>query len=168
MVHSAPAVTSPGTRPLSLAASGGVRLQACVADGVSPGLLLAHGFGQTSQAWLGTQRRLAESGRASLAWDLRGHGQSGRNPADQPYRGEQFVDDVVLAAAALGAAPVLDGRIDDAADLEDDDPGTLCFHGLAERARSLPGQGGDPQDLAASPARGRRGQSRKPARAGLH
>ena len=109
MVHSAPAVTSPGTRPLSLAASGGVRLQACVADGVSPGLLLAHGFGQTSQAWLGTQRRLAESGRASLAWDLRGHGQSGRNPADQPYRGEQFVDDVVLAAAALGAAPVLVG-----------------------------------------------------------
>ena len=109
MVHSAPAVTMPGTRPLSLAGGGGVRLEASAADGVSPGLLLAHGFGQTRQAWLGTQRRLAQSGRASLAWDLRGHGQSGRNPADLPYRGEQFVDDVVLAASALGAGPVLVG-----------------------------------------------------------
>ncbi len=109
MVHSAPAVTLPGTRPLSLAASGGVRLEASVAGAGSPGLLLAHGFGQTRQAWLGTQRRLSECGRASLAWDLRGHGQSGRNPAGLPYRGEQFVDDVVLAAGALGPGPVLVG-----------------------------------------------------------
>lgn len=109
MVNHAPAVTLPGPSPLSLATDDGLRLQASHAEGTGPGLLLAHGFGQTRQAWLGTQRRLAESGRASLAWDLRGHGESGRNPAGLPYRGEQFVDDVVLAARALGPAPVLVG-----------------------------------------------------------
>lgn len=72
-------------------------------------MLLAHGFGQTRQAWSGTQCRLAQAGHASLAWDLRGHGESGRNPSHLPYRGEQFVEDVVLAAASLGPRPVLVG-----------------------------------------------------------
>ncbi|KFL36577.1 alpha/beta fold hydrolase [Arenimonas donghaensis] len=109
MVHSAAAVASPGTRPLSLAAAGGVRLEASHVPGRGPGLLLAHGFGQTRQAWSGTQCRLAQAGHASLAWDLRGHGESGRNPSHLPYRGEQFVEDVVLAAASLGPRPVLVG-----------------------------------------------------------
>lgn len=109
MVHSAAAVSAPGTRPLSLAAAGGVRLEASLGEGAGPGLLLAHGFGQTRQAWTATQRRLATAGRASLAWDLRGHGESGRNPGALPYRGEQFVDDIVLVAGALGPAPVLVG-----------------------------------------------------------
>ena len=109
MVHSAPAVSTPGTRPLSLAAADGVRLEASHVHGAGPGLLLAHGFGQTRQAWASTQRRLADAGHASLAWDLRGHGESARNPVQHPYRGEQFVDDVILTAAALGPGPVLVG-----------------------------------------------------------
>ncbi|HEX5754967.1 MAG TPA: alpha/beta fold hydrolase [Arenimonas sp.] len=72
-------------------------------------LLLAHGFGQTRQAWSATQQRLAANGYTSLSWDARGHGQSGRNPAHRPYRAEQFVADVVHAAQATGAAPVLVG-----------------------------------------------------------
>lgn len=96
-------------RPESLTSSDGLRLSAARGDGVGPGVLLAHGFGQTRQAWVQTQRRLSDAGQASLAWDARGHGQSDRNPAPSPYSGEQMVDDVAAAAAALGAAPVLVG-----------------------------------------------------------
>lgn len=72
-------------------------------------LLLAHGFGQTRQAWTATQQRLAAQGHASLGWDARGHGESARNPTDSPYRAEQFVSDVLQAAAFAGEAPILVG-----------------------------------------------------------
>ena len=93
----------------SLSAKDGLQLSAARFEGRGPGILLAHGFGQTRQAWLPTQRRLADAGHASLAWDVRGHGQSERNPVASRYAGGQFVDDVVTAAAALGPAPVLVG-----------------------------------------------------------
>lgn len=99
----------PAPQPLPVEAADGLRLAAAHAPGAGPGLLLAHGFGQTRQAWAGTQRRLAEAGHASLAWDVRGHGQSGRNPAHLPYAGEQFVSDVSTVARALGPAPILVG-----------------------------------------------------------
>jgi len=93
-----------------LTADDGIALAADHVPGPGPGLLLAHGFGQTRQAWAATQRRLAAAGRASLAWDVRGHGGSGRNPAARRYSGEQFVGDVLTAAAVLGTpAPVLVG-----------------------------------------------------------
>lgn len=66
-----------------------------------PAVLLAHGFGQTRQSWSTTQQKLALRGHASLAWDMRGHGRSGRNPETQPYRAEDFVEDVVAAAKQL-------------------------------------------------------------------
>lgn len=72
-------------------------------------VLLAHGFGQTRQSWSATQRVLAERGHGSFAWDMRGHGESGRNDALDRYRAEQFVGDVVAAAAQLPALPVLVG-----------------------------------------------------------
>lgn len=78
-------------------------------DDGKPVLLLAHGFGQTRQAWSATQPRLAAHGYTSMSWDARGHGESGRNPADHRYRAEHFVADVALAAQAAGAAPVLVG-----------------------------------------------------------
>jgi pimeloyl-ACP methyl ester carboxylesterase len=99
----------PEPSPAALTASDGLPLSAARLAGGSTGVLLAHGFGQTRQAWLKTQRRLADAGHASLAWDARGHGQSGRNPADSRYSGAQFVDDVGTAAAALGPAPILVG-----------------------------------------------------------
>lgn len=74
-------------------------------------VLLAHGFGQTRQSWSRTQERLAQAGHPSLSWDLRGHGESGRNAAAVPYRAEQFLDDVLAVAAhfAPGPKPVLVG-----------------------------------------------------------
>lgn len=99
----------PAPLPLHLQAEDGLRLAAARMEGDGPGLLLAHGFGQTRQAWTATQQRLAEAGHASLAWDVRGHGQSGRNPAHQPYAGDQFVSDVGTVARALGPAPILVG-----------------------------------------------------------
>jgi pimeloyl-ACP methyl ester carboxylesterase len=93
----------------TVTADDGLPLRAERVAGGGPGVLLAHGFGQTRHAWTGTQRRLADAGFASLAWDLRGHGGSGRNPAGHRYAGEQFVGDVCTAAASLGGRPVLVG-----------------------------------------------------------
>lgn len=70
---------------------------------------MAHGFGQTRQAWQATAQGLRRAGYASLAFDARGHGQSDRNPVRIPYRHEQFVDDIVAAARTLPPAPVLVG-----------------------------------------------------------
>jgi pimeloyl-ACP methyl ester carboxylesterase len=71
--------------------------------------VLAHGFGQTRQSWGGTQRRLAAAGHASLAFDMRGHGESGRNPPARDYIADDFVADLRAAAATFSAAPVLVG-----------------------------------------------------------
>lgn len=109
MVNPAPQPTGHETARETVVAADGLALATSRAAGRGPGLLLAHGFGQTRQAWSSTQQRLAQAGRASLAWDARGHGQSGRNPAARAYAGEQFVDDVVSVAAALGPRPVLVG-----------------------------------------------------------
>ncbi|ODS64484.1 MAG: hypothetical protein ABS41_01950 [Arenimonas sp. SCN 70-307] len=109
MVNPAPALALPGLAFRAFEAADGLRLAASTTPGHGPGLVLAHGFGQTRQAWAATQQRLAAAGRASLAWDARGHGESGRNASDHAYHGEQFVDDVARAAAALGGQPVLVG-----------------------------------------------------------
>lgn len=110
MVNSA-ATACPTHEPLvrALRSTDGLALSAAHCQGRAPGVLLAHGFGQTRQAWVATQRRLSQAGHASLAWDLRGHGQSDRNPSASPYSGDQFVADVGTAARALGPAPVLVG-----------------------------------------------------------
>lgn len=105
----AQAAAVPSPVAVTLRAHDGVALAADQIEGDGPGLLLAHGFGQTRQAWRSTQQRLAEAGRASLAWDIRGHGQSARNPAGSRYAGPQFVDDVATAARALGPGPILVG-----------------------------------------------------------
>jgi pimeloyl-ACP methyl ester carboxylesterase len=78
-------------------------------SGAGQPVLLAHGFGQTRQSWRSTQQRLTAAGHPSLSWDMRGHGQSGRNAADHRYLAQQFVDDVLAAAAQLPAKPVLVG-----------------------------------------------------------
>lgn len=109
MVSSLPERRAPAGDQKSLSAHDGLTLAAEVFSGHGPGVLLAHGFGQTRQAWAATQQRLAAASRASLAWDVRGHGQSGRNPATSRYSGEQFVADVITAAQATGPQPVLVG-----------------------------------------------------------
>lgn len=109
MVIPATASLLPDPTPEALTAPDGLQLSAARCGSGGPGVLLAHGFGQTRQAWVQTQRRLSEAGHGSLAWDVRGHGQSERNPAASRYSGEQLVGDVATAAAALGPAPVLVG-----------------------------------------------------------
>ncbi|MFY2762929.1 alpha/beta fold hydrolase [Arenimonas sp. MALMAid1274] len=109
MVISAPDVAVPVAQPHWLLAGDGLRLSAQHYPGEKTGVLLAHGFGQTRQAWSATQQRLAREGHASLAWDVRGHGGSQRNPAGHRYAGAQFVDDIATAAQALGPRPVLVG-----------------------------------------------------------
>ncbi len=74
-----------------------------------PPVLLAHGFGQTRQSWNQTQYRLALAGHDSLSWDMRGHGDSARNPAGVRYQAEQFREDVIAAARQLPGAPILVG-----------------------------------------------------------
>jgi pimeloyl-ACP methyl ester carboxylesterase len=88
---------------LALAATSG----AATAD--RPAVLLAHGFGQTRQSWLGTQRRLGAAGYRHFAFDMRGHGESGRNPAERPYAVADFVADLHAAADTLPDGAVLVG-----------------------------------------------------------
>lgn len=72
----------------------------------SPALLFAHGFGQTRHAWTGAAAALAEQGFASTTFDARGHGESDRLPRGE-YHMQQFVDDLLVVAAASASA---DGR----------------------------------------------------------
>lgn len=102
--------------PLSLGAfswtgADGLALAASAAGplGAPTSVLFAHGFGQTRQAWTRTMRALGAAGIGSAAWDLRGHGQSARNPPRQPYAVEQFIDDALAVRATLDAPPVLVG-----------------------------------------------------------
>ncbi len=92
-----------GAGGLSLAASAAGRL------GNPPDVLFAHGFGQTRQAWTKTMARLSTAGIASAAWDLRGHGQSGRNPTQERYAVDQFIADALAVRATLTHSPVLVG-----------------------------------------------------------
>jgi pimeloyl-ACP methyl ester carboxylesterase len=80
-----------------------------VAAGDRVPVLLAHGFGQTRQSWAGTQKRLAAAGHPSLSFDMRGHGESGRNPAGCAYSVTQFVADLHAAADTLPDGAVLVG-----------------------------------------------------------
>jgi pimeloyl-ACP methyl ester carboxylesterase len=87
----------------------GERALAGARGAAKPPILLAHGFGQTRQSWSQTQSRLAVAGHESFSWDVRGHGESGRNAADYRYEASQFLGDVIAAARQLPDAPVLVG-----------------------------------------------------------
>lgn len=74
-----------------------------------PGLLFAHGLGQTRGAWRRSAERLAAHGWTAVVADARGHGDSGRNPPGLPYSPELLVDDLRRWAATFAARPVLIG-----------------------------------------------------------
>lgn len=71
-------------------------------------VLFAHGGGQTRHAWSKTAQILAERGWYAMAYDHRGHGDSGWSP-DGVYRLEQFADDQKTIAASLAQPPVVVG-----------------------------------------------------------
>lgn len=72
-------------------------------------VLFAHGFGQTRQSWHGAQLALAIEGIGSIAWDMRGHGESARNADTSHYQAEQFADDVHLLSKQFRQKPLLVG-----------------------------------------------------------
>jgi pimeloyl-ACP methyl ester carboxylesterase len=73
-----------------------------------PGIVFAHGFGQTRDAWSATAASLAASGHACLAYDARGHGESDWR-GDAPYAWDQLVDDLATIARGFAERPVLVG-----------------------------------------------------------
>ena len=87
----------------------GLRLSGSRLSMPGPQVLLAHGFGQTRHSWAGTQERLGGAGFGSLAWDMRGHGESQSNPANHAYSVSDFIGDHVAAAGLVGGQPVLVG-----------------------------------------------------------
>src|SRR5690606_14519478 len=54
-----------------------------------------------------TAARVVAQGYRALADDARGHGGSDRNPADQAYTAQQFIDDLIVVAGELPQPPVL-------------------------------------------------------------
>ena len=73
-----------------------------------PGLVFAHGFGQTRGAWAGSAAALADDGYCCVTFDARGHGDSDWRGRD-PYSWELMLDDLVAVARTLPVPPVLVG-----------------------------------------------------------
>lgn len=72
-------------------------------------VVLLHGGGQTRHAWKGAGEMLAAAGYRAIAFDARGHGDSGWAPAGQ-YGADCMVEDLKAVLAANRASrPVLVG-----------------------------------------------------------
>ncbi|MBD8524970.1 alpha/beta fold hydrolase [Pseudomarimonas arenosa] len=79
----------------------GVRLAFDHWPNPGPGVLFAHGFGQTRGAWCATATRLAAIGYDVRALDARGHGDSDWLPEGGQYAMQQFIEDLEASAAEL-------------------------------------------------------------------
>lgn len=86
----------------------GMELALTTLPGARGGVVFAHGFGQTRQAWAGSARRIAEAGFACVSFDARGHGDSAWR-GEEPYHFEPMVEDLVAVAATAGPKPILVG-----------------------------------------------------------
>jgi pimeloyl-ACP methyl ester carboxylesterase len=71
-------------------------------------ILFAHGGGQTRHSWGGTAKALAQIGWYALAYDHRGHGDSGWS-GDGVYRLQRFAADQKAIARQLSHPPVVVG-----------------------------------------------------------
>lgn len=84
------------------AGAGGVRIAGdSWGEANGPLVLLQHGGGQTRHAWKGAGERLGAAGYCAVAFDARGHGDSGWSP-DGDYSQDIMVKDLVQVVAALG------------------------------------------------------------------
>lgn len=78
-------------------------------DPNGPLVVLQHGGGQTRHAWKGAGETLGNAGYHAVAFDARGHGDSGWAPADE-YGQDFMVGDLVGVVKALGGnQPILVG-----------------------------------------------------------
>lgn len=73
-----------------------------------PGIVFAHGFGQTRHAWAGSAAALAAQGYFTLTFDARGHGDSDWR-RERPYDWQQMRDDLLAVVGTLPSPPVLVG-----------------------------------------------------------
>src|SRR5690242_6388280 len=76
--------------------------------GGRPPLLFVHGLGHGAWCWENWLTDAAEAGYPSFAVSLRGHG--GSDGRLRTSRLGHYVDDVIAAAAALPAPPVIVGH----------------------------------------------------------
>src|SRR5215470_19433496 len=90
--------------------TGGVKLAGDVwGDPDGPLVVLQHGGGQTRHAWKGAGETLGRAGYHAVAFDARGHGDSGWAPADE-YGHDYTVKDLLCVVDALGGKrPILVG-----------------------------------------------------------
>lgn len=77
-------------------------------DPGDPPVLFAHGGGQTRHAWGRTAEEVARHGWYAIAYDQRGHGDSGWSPEGR-YPIDCFAADQTIVARALHQRPVLVG-----------------------------------------------------------
>lgn len=88
------------------------RVRACSPAGATCCFVLVHGGGHTGLSWALVAARLAAAGRAVVAPDLRGHGET-RCGDERDLSSARLVDDVVwlaLEAAPAGCSLVLAGH----------------------------------------------------------
>lgn len=79
------------------------------ADPDAPLVILGHGGGQTRRSWRNVAPRLAQLGYTTIAYDLRGHGQSGW-ATEGGYTEASLVEDIAAICDALGRHdPILIG-----------------------------------------------------------
>ncbi len=91
----------PGARGVTLAAD-------AFGNPDAPPVLFLHGGGQTRHAWGGTARMLAQRGWYTVAFDLRGHGDSDWAP-DGDYSLPAFLEDFAAMRDLFDQAPVVVG-----------------------------------------------------------
>jgi pimeloyl-ACP methyl ester carboxylesterase len=78
-------------------------------DPNGPLVVLQHGGGQTRHAWRGAGETLGNAGYHAVAFDARGHGDSGWAQADE-YGPDYMVKDLICVVEALGGkGPILVG-----------------------------------------------------------
>jgi non-heme chloroperoxidase len=78
-------------------------------DPDGPLVVLQHGGGQTRHAWKGAGETLGAAGYHAVAFDARGHGDSGWS-ADGEYLADDMVADLIAVVRALGGGrPILVG-----------------------------------------------------------
>jgi len=90
---------------LTFSAPDGVQLVAeAWGDPSNPGVLFAHGGGQTRHSWSSTARTMAAQGWYTLSYDQRGHGDSGWS-VDGGYEVNRFAGDMQVIARHFSSPP---------------------------------------------------------------
>ncbi len=86
--------------PIAVDVRPGLRLIGDVFGSEGPPVIFLHGGGQTRHSWRKTAAALAKDGFTGIAFDQRGHGESGRAP-DRHYGFEAFAQDAAVLADAV-------------------------------------------------------------------